>query len=86
MQLHMGNLFGGIALEAAYSEGAEWLTALKKYLEGNALMVRDFIQENMPEVGFVLPEATYLLWFDFRKWGLSPSKLKKPWLKWVRLR
>lgn len=77
MQLHMGNLFGGIALEAAYSEGAEWLTALKKYLEGNALMVRDFIQENMPEVGFVLPEATYLLWFDFRKWGLSPSKLKK---------
>ncbi|MGQ1784830.1 MalY/PatB family protein [Saccharicrinis sp. GN24d3] len=76
MQQHMGNLFGGIALEAAYNDGAEWLEALKKYLEENALMVRDFIQQNMPEVGFVVPEATYLLWFDFRKWGLSPSKLR----------
>ncbi|WP_075590775.1 MalY/PatB family protein [Labilibacter marinus] len=77
MQLHMGNLFGGIALEASYNGGAEWLLALKQYLEANALLVQDFIKENMPEVGFVLPEATYLLWFDFRKWGLSPSKLRK---------
>ena len=77
LQVQMGNLFGGIALEAAYNQGGEWLLELKKYLEDNALMVRDFIRENMPEVGFVLPEATYLLWFDFRKWGLSPAKLKK---------
>ena len=77
MQLHMGNLFGGIALEAAYNDGAEWLLHLKKYLEENALMVQAFIKENMPEVGFVLPEATYLLWLDFRKWGLSPTKLRK---------
>ncbi len=77
MQLHMGNLFGGIALEAAYNEGAEWLNELKVYLEGNVALVDEFIKANMPEVGFVKPEATYLLWFDFRKWNLSPSKLKK---------
>lgn len=76
LQLHMGNLFGGVALTAAYNDGADWLEALKKYLEDNALLVESFIKENMPEVGFVLPEATYLLWLDFRKWGLSPSKLK----------
>lgn len=77
MQLHMGNLFGGIALEAAYNHGEAWLIDLKKYLEENALMVEAFIRDNMPEIGFVLPEATYLLWFDFRKWGLAPSKLRK---------
>ncbi|SMO42693.1 cystathione beta-lyase [Saccharicrinis carchari] len=77
MQLHMGNLFGGVALRVAYNDGEDWLEALKKYLEENALMVQDFIAKNMPEVGFVLPEATYLLWLDFRKWGLSPAKLRK---------
>ncbi len=76
-QMHMGNLFGGVALTAAYNHGAEWLDAMKKYLEQNALLVQDFIKQEMPEVGFVLPEATYLLWLDFRKWGISPIKLRK---------
>jgi len=76
LQMHMGNLFGGEALVAAYNHGAEWLVELKKYLETNALMVEEFIKNNMPEVGFVLPEATYLLWLDFRAWKLSPSKLR----------
>ncbi len=76
-QMYMGNLFGGVALTAAYNEGADWLEELKKYLEKNALFVRDFIQTNMPEVGFVLPEATYLLWLDFRKWNVKHSELKK---------
>jgi cystathionine beta-lyase len=76
-QMHMGNLFGGIALTAAYNSGAEWLLELKKYLEGNALLVQDFIHKEMPEVGFVLPEATYLLWLDFRKWDIPHAELKK---------
>ncbi len=80
-QMYMGNLFGGTALIAAYNEGEEWLIELKKYLEENTLMVKNFIQEKMPEVGFVLPEATYLLWLDFRKWKLSPLKLKEAMIK-----
>ncbi len=77
LQLHMGNLFGGVALEAAYNYGMPWLKALKLYLEDNARLVESFIKEHMPEVGFVLPEATYLLWLDFRKWNLSQSQLRK---------
>ncbi len=77
LQLHMGNLFGGIALEAAYNNGMPWLNALKSYLEENAKLVDSYIKEHMPEVGFMLPEATYLLWLDFRKWNLSPADLKK---------
>ncbi len=76
-QMYMGNLFGGVALTAAYNEGADWLKEMKKYLENNALFVKDFIQKNMPEVGYVLPEATYLLWLDFRKWNIEHAELKK---------
>ncbi len=76
-QMYMGNLFGGVALTAAYNEGADWLCELKKYLEENALFVKEFINTNMPEVGFVLPEATYLLWLDFRKWNVPHTELKK---------
>ncbi len=77
LQLHMGNLFGGVALVAAYNEGAQWLTELKSYLEENILLVDQFIKDNMPEVGFKIPEATYLLWLDFRKWGIPSTELKK---------
>lgn len=76
-QMHMGNLFGGVALTAAYNDGAEWLETMKNYLEVNALMVQVFIKKEMPEVGYVLPEATYLLWLDFRKWNISHTTLKK---------
>jgi len=77
LQMHMGNLFGGVALEAAYNNGDAWLKEMKAYLEENILMVDAFIKEHMPEVGFVVPEATYLLWFNFKAWGLPQSKLKK---------
>ncbi len=77
LQLHMGNLFGGVALVAAYNHGSEWLKELKSYLEANIMLVDSFIKENMPEVGFKIPEATYLLWLDFKAWNLSQSELKK---------
>ncbi len=77
LQLHMGNLFGGVALVAAYNHGAEWLSELKTYLEANIMLVDSFIKENMPEVGFRIPEATYLLWLDFKKWNLTQPELKK---------
>ncbi|MCW3804628.1 MalY/PatB family protein [Plebeiibacterium marinum] len=80
-QMYMGNLFGGVALTAAYNEGSDWLDKMKTYLEDNAVFVKDFIEENMPEVGYVLPEATYLLWLDFRKWGVPHDELKKAMIK-----
>ncbi len=58
-------------------EGAQWLKELKSYLEENILLVDQFIKNNMPEVGFKIPEATYLLWLDFREWGLPSAELKK---------
>jgi len=75
LHLYTGNLFGGVILESAYSEGAGWLDSLKTYLEGNTDLVYDFIKERLPFIEMVKPEATYLLWLDFRKTGFDQKKL-----------
>ncbi|MDG5800077.1 PatB family C-S lyase [Marinilabiliaceae bacterium ANBcel2] len=74
--LHMGNVFGPIALEAAYNESQEWLNDLKNYLEGNIDFVIDFINKKMPELKVEKPEATYLLWINFEGFNMKSSQLK----------
>jgi cystathionine beta-lyase len=75
--LHVGNgnIFGNIASVAAYSQGHEWLEALIDYISGNASYVAGFCRELIPEILPVYPEATYLIWLDCRKFGMSGKKL-----------
>ncbi len=75
LHLNMGTLFSGVILEAAYNHGAEWLDAMLKYIEGNIDLVYDFFKTELTQVTFVKPEATYLLWLDFRQTGWSQEKL-----------
>jgi cysteine-S-conjugate beta-lyase len=75
--LHMGNIFGTVALEAAYTYGEEWLTQLLAYLQGNYEYLENFFKTNLPEVKVMRPEATYLIWVDFSAWGLSDEQLNK---------
>ena len=70
------NLFGVLALEKAYEGGEEWLEELLTYLRGNILFVKDFLAQNIPGVTFREPEATYLLWLDFRALELDHEELK----------
>jgi cysteine-S-conjugate beta-lyase len=74
--LHMGNTFGALALEAAYNESEVWLEELKTYLEGNYNLVLDYLAKHLPEVRVPRLEATYLLWMDFRAWGMNQNELK----------
>lgn len=77
VHIDAGNLFGAIASEAAYTHGNEWHKQLINYLEGNVDLVRSFLKEKLPEVKLIEPEATYLLWLDFRKLGLTQPELVK---------
>ncbi|NLY21271.1 MAG: pyridoxal phosphate-dependent aminotransferase [Tissierellia bacterium] len=61
---------------AAFEEGEEWLEQLLLYIEGNMKFVVNYIEENIPELKVYLPEATYLLWIDFRNLGLSEDELR----------
>ncbi|MFP3153157.1 pyridoxal phosphate-dependent aminotransferase [Lachnospiraceae bacterium ZAX-1] len=64
-----------LACRAAYTDGAEWLDALLVYLSDNVAFVKNFVQEHLPNVSLVEPEGTYMLWLDFRRFGLWAKEL-----------
>ena len=73
--LHMGNIFGTVALEAAYNFGDEWLAQLMTYLQANYALLEHFFNANIPEVKVMRPDATYLIWLDFSAFNLSDEDL-----------
>ena len=83
--LHMGNIFGGVALEAAYTEGKRWLTEMISYIEHNTDLVRQFAKKHTDKMELIEPEATYLLWLDFKKLKFSDEELKRFMIKEAKL-
>jgi cysteine-S-conjugate beta-lyase len=73
--LGMGNIFGTVALEAAYTYGDEWLDQQLVYLWENYIFLEKFIEKHLPLVDIMKPEATYLIWLDFRKYGMNDKEL-----------
>ena len=77
--LHIGNgnIFGTIASIAAYSEGSEWIDGLMEYLNQNVDYVIDYCSALIPEIEPVQPEATYMIWLDCRKMGMTGRELQE---------
>ena len=73
--LHMGNIFGSLALETAYHEGAAWVDQLMTYLKGNYDFLESFLNKNIPQIVPMKPEATYLIWLDFSAFNLTDDEL-----------
>ncbi len=73
--LDQGNIFGTVALEAAYTHGDQWLDQLNAYIGQNARFVLDFLQTHLPSVKTFLPEGTFLIWLDFRAWGMPHDEV-----------
>ena len=71
-----GNIFAFTAAEAAFAHGEEWLRQMLEYLHENVQALGLFLQERMPKVKAVLPEASYLAWLDFSGYGLTHEQLK----------
>ena len=64
-----------IGAEAAYNNGEPWLAEAMDYIEQNIRFTREFLAERMPRVKMVEPEASFLIWMDFRALGLSHDDL-----------
>ncbi|MFH1486586.1 MAG: PatB family C-S lyase [Chloroflexota bacterium] len=58
------NLMGFAAALAAYKYGQPWLDEVLHYLENNRDFLVDYVNERLPGVTAVRPEATYLAWLD----------------------
>ena len=70
------NMIGLHACKAAYETGREWLEELKVYLKGNLDFVREYLEQNLPQIKLIEPEGTYLIWLDCRALGLPEAKLE----------
>lgn len=79
------NIMAITACMAAYQSGGEWYRQMKAYLEGNIAFVQDFIHREMPGIALIEPEATYLLWLDFRGLGLTEEEIESRMLQKARL-
>ena len=56
------NAFAIDAAIAAFTEGANWLDALRGYILENKNAATKYIQEQVPQMEVVPSQATYLLW------------------------
>ena len=54
------------AHKAAYEQGGPWLEEMKAYLDENFRTLKEFLDANLPEAVFEIPEATYLAWVDMK--------------------
>lgn len=68
-------LAGLVACEAAYLHGGEWFDAVLKYIKANAEFAREYIEKNIPKVKMTRLEGTYLIWLDFKAYGLDDKEL-----------
>ncbi|MCE4563817.1 PatB family C-S lyase [Maribellus sp. CM-23] len=75
--LGMGNIFGSIALEAAYTHGDNWLDQLLSYLWDNYLLLESFVEKHLPRVKVMKPDGTYLVWLDFTDYKMKNEELMK---------
>jgi cystathionine beta-lyase len=73
----MPNPFTIAAVIAAYNEGEEWLEQLRDYIDGTIDWTLNFLRERMPKVKCLRPEGTYIMWMDFRGYGLSAREIHK---------
>lgn len=80
LHVEMGNLFGDVALEAAYTQGADWIDQLNAYIFGNVEFSQQYIADNLSFIRTYKHEATYLLWMDFTALPLTHEQL---WRKMI---
>ena len=63
------NVFGPVAVKAAYNGAEEWLDALNRYLHDNYKALARYFDQHLPALRVMPLEGTYLVWVDCR--GLS---------------
>ena len=71
-----GHVFAFPAVEAAYSNGTEWLEQCLAYIQGNIDYLDHYLKTYMPKIKAMLPMASYLVWLDCRELNLSQQQLE----------
>lgn len=75
--LHNPNIFAAGILEPAYTRCEDWLEAVNAYIEGNARLLAEYFEAELPGLRPMKSEGTYLAWVDFSETGLTPEALER---------
>jgi cystathionine beta-lyase len=76
LHVGLGNLFGNIAAQAAYTYGDKWLDELLNYLSANLDLAEAFFKTQMPQIKMFRPQGTYLVWLDCRGLNMNDNELR----------
>lgn len=76
-EFNEGHLFAYLSVAAAYSHGTEWLDQVLDYIQGNIDFTENFLKSNIPVIGMIRPQASYLIFLDCRKLGLKQEELNR---------
>ena len=68
---HGPSHLGAIAHVAAFRKGGLWLDSLLEGLDENRRLLADLLDKHLPEIGYTVPQGTYLAWLDCRSLGLG---------------
>lgn len=69
------NIFSLTAFQAAYEHGEPWLEELLEVVSSNMDYVVEQLTCKLKGIKVSKPEATYLLWIDYRDTGLSEKEI-----------
>lgn len=84
-ELDMGHVLAYPAVEAAYTQGDDWLEQCLAYVQANIDYVEAYLRENLPAIQAMRPQASYLVWLDCRELGLSQEALVDFFVSGARL-
>jgi cystathionine beta-lyase len=76
MDINKNNVFANAAMLAAYTRGEPWLEQVTDYLRGNVETLRNFLPNTTPLIKLIEPEASFLVWLDFRTLGFDVRQLE----------
>ena len=68
------NTFACTAVKAVYTEGAAWVDELLAYLKTNMEYVASELN-SIDGINVTIPDATYLMWIDYRGTGLEEKDI-----------
>ncbi len=68
-------LISTIGAEAAYTTGEDWLNQMLRYVEDNIEFASEFIAREIPGMKLIAPQASFLVWLDFRELHLCQKEI-----------
>ena len=74
-EMSAAHIFAPIATMAAFKHGENWRQQMLRYLECNIRLVEEYCLQNIHQIRPLRPQASFLVWLDCRKLGLSHEEL-----------